>query len=129
MISVPPPSASVSIPATLTLRPGNLSMTMSADSLTVIDATGSGRGWRVVSSASNGTAELKGFTAACAPGSTCTLPVSTLDYPARVTEVMPLLEADPGSGMGSIRYSGLQWIVTPAATGPVVITVSVQSGP
>jgi hypothetical protein len=42
---------------------------------------------------------------------------------------MPLLEADPGSGMGSIRYSGLQWIVTPAATGPVVITVSVQSGP
>jgi hypothetical protein len=131
VIAAPPPSpsASVSIPAVLTIRPGPLSMTVSGDSLTVIDATGSGSGWRVMASASDGTAELTGFTASCAPGSTCTLPVSSLDYPAHVTTATPLLQADAGSGMGTIRYSNLQWLITPAASAPVVITVSVQSGP
>jgi hypothetical protein len=130
VIAAPPPSASViSIPAVLTIRPGTLHMTVGGDSLTVIDATGSGSGWRVMASASDGAAELTGFTASCASGSTCTLPVSSLDYPAQVTSGMPLLEADPGSGMGTIRYSGLQWLVTPGGSGPVVITVSVQSGP
>jgi hypothetical protein len=105
-------------------------MTASGNSLTVIDATGSASGWRVMASASGGTAELNGFTASCAPGSTCTLPVSSLDHPALVTSgVIPLLEADPGSGLGTIRYSNLQWLVTPNSSGPVVISVSVQSGP
>lgn len=126
----PPPAPVISIPAVLTIRPGPLYMTVSGDSLTVIDATGSGSGWRVMASASDGTVELRGFTASCAPGSTCTLPVFSLDYPApQVTSGMPLLEADPGSGMGTIRYSGLRWLVTPGGSGPVVITVSVQSGP
>jgi hypothetical protein len=130
VIAAPPPSASVvSIPATLTLRPGLLYMTVSGDSLTVTDATGSGSGWRVMASASDGTAELTGFTSSCAPGSTCTLPVSSLDYPAQITSGVPLFEADQGSGMGIIRYSDLQWLVTPGGSGPVVITVSVQSGP
>jgi hypothetical protein len=131
MIDTPPPSASVvSLPAAvLTIRPGPLAMTVSGDSLTVIDATGSGRGWRVTASAADGTAELTGFMVSCAPGSTCTLPVSSRDYPAQVTSIMSLLEADPGSGMGAIRYSGLQWLFTPDGSGPVVITISVQSGP
>jgi hypothetical protein len=130
VITTPPPPASViSIPAVLTIRPGTLYMTVSGDSLTVIDATGSGSGWRVMASDSDGTAELTGFATSCAPGSTCALPVSSLDYPAQVTSGMPLVEADPGSGMGTIRYTGLQWLVTPGGSGPVVITVSVQSGP
>lgn len=131
MIYVPPPSASVaSIPAVLTIRLGPLSMTVSGDSVTVIDATGSGGGWRVMASASDGTADLTGFTASCAFGSTCTLPVSSLDYPVQVTGVtMPLLEADPGSGTGTIRYSGLQWLASPGGSDPVVITVSIQFGP
>jgi hypothetical protein len=130
MIAAPHPSTSVgSIPAVLVIRPGTLSMTVSGDSLTVIDATGSGSGWRVLADASDGTAELTGFTASCAPGSTCTLPASSLDYPAQVSSGTPLLEADPGSGMGTIRYSSLQWLVTPGGSEPVVIVVSVQSGP
>jgi hypothetical protein len=104
-------------------------MTASGNSLTVIDATGSGNGWRVMASASDGTAELTGFTASCAPGSTCTLPASSLDYPAQVTSVTPLLQADRGSGLGTIRYSNLQWQVTPADNAPVTINVSIQSGP
>jgi hypothetical protein len=131
VIAAPPPSASViPVPAAVSIRPGPLYMTVSGDSLTVIDATGSDGGWRVMASASDGAAELTGFTASCgAPGPTCTLPVSSLDYPAQVTSGMPLLEADPGSGMGIVQYSGLQWLVTPAGSGPVLITVSVQSGP
>jgi hypothetical protein len=130
VIFIPPPSVSVSIPATLTLRPGALSMTVNGNSLTVTDATGSANGWRVMASASDGTADLNGFTASCAPGSTCTLPVSSLDRPAQVTSAaIPLLEADPGSGLGTIRYSNLQWLVTPDSSAPVVISVSVQSSP
>ena len=131
MIAAPPPSAPVvAIQGALAVRPGPLYMTVSGDSLTVTDATGSGSGWRVMASASDGTAELTGFTASCSSGSTCTLPVSSLDYPAQVTSGMPLLKADPGSGLGAIRYSSLQWLLTPDGSGgPVVITVSVQSGP
>jgi hypothetical protein len=106
-----------------------LSMTTTGNTLTVIDATGSGDGWRVTASASGGTAELTGFTAACAPGSTCTLPVSSIGYPARVTSATPLLQADQGSGLGTIRYSNLQWQATPAGTAPVTISVTIQSGP
>jgi hypothetical protein len=105
-------------------------MTVRGSSLTVIDATGSGSGWRVMASASDGTAELTGFTASLAPGSTSSLPVSSLDYPVQVTSAATsLLEANPGSGMGTVSYSGLQWLATPAGNGPVIINVSIQSGP
>jgi hypothetical protein len=106
-----------------------LTMTTTANSLTVTDATGSGNGWRVTASATGGTAELTGFTAACAPGSTCTLPVSSIGYPAQVTSATPLLQADHGTGLGTIRYSNLQWNVTPTSSAPVTISVSIQSGP
>jgi hypothetical protein len=125
----PPASASVSIPATATVRPGMLTMTTTANTLTVTDATGSGNGWRITASASGGTADLTGYTAACATGSTCTLPVSSIDYPAQVTSATPLLQADHGTGLGTIRYSNLQWQVTPAGTAPVTISVTIQSGP
>jgi len=130
MIATPPPAAPAhSVQAAAAVSPGTLGMTASGNSITVTDATGSGRGWRVTASATDGTAELDGFTASCAPGSTCTLPVSSLDYPAQVTSGTPVLQADPGSGMGTIRYSGLQWLITPSGSGPVTISVSIQSGP
>jgi hypothetical protein len=130
--SPPPPSASaVSISAQATFRAGPLTMTASAGSLTVIDATGSGSGWRVMASASDGTAELTGFTASCgALSSDCSLPTTSLDYPVQVSgATTALLEANPGSGMGTITYSGLQWLATPSGAGPVIINVSIQSGP
>jgi hypothetical protein len=40
-----------------------------------------------------------------------------------------LLEANPGSRLGTISHSGLQWLATPAGNGPVIINVSIQSGP
>jgi hypothetical protein len=84
-------------------------MKVSGGSLTVIDATGSGDGWRVMASASDGTAELTGFTASCgALSSDCSLPVSSLDYPVQVSgATTALLAANPGSGLGTISYTGL----------------------
>ena len=129
--SPPPPASAVSISAQATFRAGPLTMKASGGSLTVVDATGSADGWRVMATASDGTAELTGFTASCgALSSDCALPVSSLDYPVQVTSgTTALLEANPGSGMGTISYTGLQWLATPAGTGPVIINVSIQSGP
>jgi hypothetical protein len=92
---------------------------------------GRGDGWRVMASASDGTAELTGFTASCgALSSDCSLPVSSLDYPVQVTgATTALLEANPGSGMGTVSYSGRQWLAAPAGNGPVIINVSILSGP
>jgi hypothetical protein len=96
----------------------------------VTDATGSGAGWQVLASASDGTAALNGFTAACGP-LTRECPVSSLAYPVQVTNgtPVPVLQALTLSGMGVTSYI-LQWSASPGNAGePVTITLSVQTGP
>lgn len=127
----PPPPASVKrIPATLSLRPGPLTLSASGRTVTITDATGSGAGWQVLASASGGTAGVDGFTAGCGPlASEC--PVSSLTYPIRVTggTPVPVLQALPLSGMGVTSYV-VQWSTSPGNAGqPVTISLSVESGP
>ena len=130
-LTQPPPAASISrIPATLRVGPGPLTMSANGRTVTVTDATGSGAGWQVLASASGGTAELDGFTAACGP-LTRECPASSLSYPIQVTSgaPVPVLQALRLSGMGVTSYL-LQWSASPGnAAEPVTITLSVQSGP
>jgi hypothetical protein len=125
VISAPPPASSAQVRATLTIRPGPLLMSVKGVSVTVTDARGSGQGWAVDASVVRGSAALEGFSEQCAAGSTCSLPVSPLRYPAQVTAVSaPVLEAQPGTGMGTILYS-LNW----SASSVAVIALEISSGP
>ena len=127
----PPPPASIKrLPATLSLRPGPLTLSASGRTVTITDATGSGAGWQVLASASGGTAGVDGFTADCGPlAREC--PASSLTYPIRVTGGTPalVLQALPLSGMGVTSYV-VQWSASPGSAGqPVIISLSVESGP
>jgi hypothetical protein len=101
------PAAEHQIKGTLTLRPGALSLTATGSQLEVVDATGSGQGWRVVMS---GDVRVNSFR--CAPDSTCTLPV-----PGVLGDV---ITADPGTGMGAVIFN---WTVSGA------VGVNLISGP
>jgi hypothetical protein len=101
------PVAAHQLKGTLSIRPGSLSLAASASQLEVIDATGSGRGWRVVI---GGDAQVTSFQ--CAPDSTCILPA-----PGVTGNV---ITADPGTGMGAVIFN---WTVSGT------ITVDLTSGP
>lgn len=98
------PAAEHHFKATLTISPGPLRLTATSSQLEVIDATGSGRGWRV---ALGGDVRVNSIQ--CAPHSTCILPV-----PGVVGDV---IIADPGTGMGSVIFT---WTVSGPVTANLI---------
>jgi hypothetical protein len=101
------PVAVHQLTGTLSIRPGSLSLAATSTQLEVIDATGSGRGWRVTIT---GDAQVNSF--GCATDSTCSLP-----SPAVAGNV---ITADPGTGMGAVIFN---WTVSGT------VTVDLTSGP
>jgi hypothetical protein len=102
------PVAVHQLTGTLSIRPGSLSLAATTTTqLEVIDATGSGRGWRVTI---GGDVQVNSFQ--CATDSTCSLPA-----PAVAGNV---ITADPGTGMGAVIFN---WTVSGT------VTVDLTSGP
>jgi hypothetical protein len=84
-----------------------LTLAATTTQLEVIDATGSGRGWRVTI---GGDVQVNSFQ--CATDSTCSLPA-----PGVTGNV---ITADPGTGMGAVIFN---WTVSGT------VTVDLTSGP
>lgn len=102
----------------------------------VIDARGNGAGWSVFLSARPAAGPSSHFATVAAPAvsctadATCTLPVSTIDYPLNVPmsgAAVKVLDAAPNTGMGGMATT-LTLDGTPAGQ-TVNTTVTVASGP
>ena len=108
------------IPAALTIRPGPLYLVSSAQGMTVVDATGSADGWKVLASITSGSGFITSIQAAmCGLASTCSLPSSDISYPEAIgSSPVTIAEALPGTGMGTIM-TGLAWQVT----GSVIVQI------
>jgi hypothetical protein len=133
---------------------------------TVNDATGSGAGWHVTVSATTFTntthtlpdtgtlvtgnttsaTDTTKPTAACAPGSTCTLPTNNTTYPVAITTApstptpVTIYDTAAATGVGQIVIGGSSaahpvgwWVKVPATASPgaytSTFTLAVISGP
>lgn len=103
----------------------------------VVDARGTGQGWALsiqdaaasALPATAGPIEVVGARAACAAGSSCTLPLNSLSLPVAIGPGLTrvdVFDAEPGSGMGAQR---VRLSLLPPAGQPVALSLSLVSGP
>jgi len=121
-----PPAASKTITATLGIYPGALYLA-ATPGLTIVDATGSGDGWQVLATITGGTATATITAEACAAGSTCSLPRTSISYTTALTPGQApaaIAQALPGTGMGTIT-DNVSW----RSAGNVTISLQLISGP
>ena len=106
-------AAADNIVVPLTVRPGSLRLapaTVLARSarttVTVTDARGHGAGWTLLARATGvlRTVVVTGVELRCGTHSTCTLPRTRIRYPVSLSPLraVPVLDAEQGTGMGSI---------------------------
>ena len=135
--------------ATLNGTDTSLTLTMP---ITVDDATGSGTGWNVTITSTQFTtgggtphtlattaASVSAIAAACAAGSTCTLPTNAITYPltipaaATAPTAVKLYNAAANTGMGKVTLTPTIAVSLPAnsyaGTYSSTITMAIVSGP
>jgi hypothetical protein len=132
-----------------TLQAGEQGYRLAADgaTVTVIDATGTGAGWTVDAVATATGADgrrvavpsgtrvvVTQVTVACGANSSCLPPTFSVGLPVSIPvgggdAARPLFAAAKGSGMGTVKFSGLHgWLVlpngAPAPSGRIVVSLA-----
>jgi hypothetical protein len=110
VLALPVTAAAENVPVHLSLASGSLSAriqreTVSSVRLRVVDARGTGAGWKLRVAPRSGRLVVTSVRVSCAAGSTCTLPRTAVSYPVALDSAQraTVLDAAPRTGMGAIE--------------------------